>query len=161
MFMAWFLPTPQLGFALLLKFYGRFGRFPRGRSELHDDAVAFVAGQLGVSAGSLGFYEWSGQLITDRRPGPDQLIIIQHTRHGVRLSRKYGGHYPPQTQRNPDQYWPRTINRVPGSARDPQPARRVVPDLGQRIRVYLVTAVLPTPQMALMSTDPDTRTSGI
>ena len=45
----------QLGFALLLKFYGQFGRFPRGRSELHDDAVAFVAGQLGVGAGSLGF----------------------------------------------------------------------------------------------------------
>ena len=33
----------QLGFALLLKFYGRFGKYPRGRSELHDDAVEFVA----------------------------------------------------------------------------------------------------------------------
>ena len=42
----------QLGFALLVKFYGRFGRFPRGRSELHDDAVEFVARQLGVGAGS-------------------------------------------------------------------------------------------------------------
>ena len=57
----------QLGFALLLKFYGRFGRFPRGRSELHDDAVAFVAGQLGVSAGSLGFYEWSGRTVKRHR----------------------------------------------------------------------------------------------
>jgi hypothetical protein len=51
----------QLGFGLLLKFYGRFGRFPRGRSELHDDAVEFVARQLGVGAGSVGFYEWSGR----------------------------------------------------------------------------------------------------
>jgi len=44
--------TTQLGFALLLKFYGRFGRFPRGRGELHDDAVEFVARQLGVEAGA-------------------------------------------------------------------------------------------------------------
>ena len=26
-------------FALLLKFYGRHGRFPRSRGELHPDAV--------------------------------------------------------------------------------------------------------------------------
>ena len=53
----------QLAFALLLKFYGRFGRFPRGRAELHNDAVEFVARQLGVDAGSLGFYEWTGRTI--------------------------------------------------------------------------------------------------
>jgi len=57
----------QLGFALLLKYYGRFGRFPRGRSELHDDAVEFVALQLGVNAGSVGFYEWSGRTIKRHR----------------------------------------------------------------------------------------------
>jgi TnpA family transposase len=57
----------QLGFGLLLKFYGRFGRFPRGRSELHDDAVEFVARQLGVSAGSVGLYEWSGRTIKRHR----------------------------------------------------------------------------------------------
>jgi hypothetical protein len=53
----------QLAFALLLKFYGRFGRFPRGRVELHNDAVEFVARQLGVDAGWLGFYEWTGRTI--------------------------------------------------------------------------------------------------
>ena len=57
----------QLGFALLLKFYGRYGRFPRGRGELHDDAVEFVARQLGVDAGSVGFYEWSGRTIKRHR----------------------------------------------------------------------------------------------
>ncbi len=57
----------QLGFALLLKFYGRFGRFPRGRSKLHEDAVEFVARQLGVSAGSVGFYEWSGRTVKRHR----------------------------------------------------------------------------------------------
>ncbi len=44
------------GFALLLKFYTRAGRFPRGRAELDDDAVAFVARQVGVPASDLGFY---------------------------------------------------------------------------------------------------------
>src|SRR5216683_1789266 len=53
-------PT-RLGFAVLLKFYARAGRFPRGRAELDDDAVAFVARQVGVPASDLGFYEWSGR----------------------------------------------------------------------------------------------------
>lgn len=57
----------QLAFALLLKFYGRFGRFTRGRAELHNDAVEFVARQLGVDAGSLGFYEWTGRTIKRHR----------------------------------------------------------------------------------------------
>jgi hypothetical protein len=38
----------QLGFSLLLKFYGRSGRFPRRRGELSDAAVAFVAQQVRV-----------------------------------------------------------------------------------------------------------------
>ena len=52
----------QLGFALLLKFYGRFGRFPRGRAELHDDAVEFVARQLGVDSGSVASTSGPGAL---------------------------------------------------------------------------------------------------
>jgi len=52
-------PT-RLGFALLLKFCAGTGRFPRGRSELADDTVEFVARQVGVPASDLGFYEWSG-----------------------------------------------------------------------------------------------------
>jgi hypothetical protein len=53
-------PT-RLGFALLLKFHAGTGRFPRRRSELADDAVEFVARQVGVPASDLGFYEWSGR----------------------------------------------------------------------------------------------------
>ena len=44
-----------------MKFYARAGRFPRGRAELDDNAVAFVARQVGVPASDLGFYEWSGR----------------------------------------------------------------------------------------------------
>ncbi|HET7735916.1 MAG TPA: DUF4158 domain-containing protein [Nocardioidaceae bacterium] len=49
-------PT-RLGFALLLKFYVQHGRFPRGRSELPDAAVRFVADQVKVAASELGLYE--------------------------------------------------------------------------------------------------------
>src|ERR1017187_9253226 len=44
-----------LGFALLLKHYSRHGRFPRGRSDLPDAVIAFVARQLGAPASDLGF----------------------------------------------------------------------------------------------------------
>jgi Domain of unknown function (DUF4158) len=59
-------PT-RLGFALLLKFYARAGRFPRGQAELDDEAVAFVARQAGVPASDLGFYEWAGSTIEYHR----------------------------------------------------------------------------------------------
>jgi hypothetical protein len=52
-------PT-RLGFALLLKFFSQYGRFPVGRSELPDEAVEWVARQVKVPASDLGFYEWSG-----------------------------------------------------------------------------------------------------
>src|SRR6266849_3449227 len=66
-----FSPTRRgataLGFAVLLKYHSRYGRFPRGRAEVSDDVVVFLAGQLGVDAGDLGFYEWSGSTIEYHR----------------------------------------------------------------------------------------------
>lgn len=59
-------PT-RLGFALLLKFYTRAGRFPRGRGELPDEAVQFVARQVRVEPSEVGFYEWSGSTIAYHR----------------------------------------------------------------------------------------------
>jgi TnpA family transposase len=56
-----------LGFAVLLKHYTRHGRFPHGRSEVQDEVVAFVARQLDVAAGDLGFYEWAGSTIEYHR----------------------------------------------------------------------------------------------
>ncbi|MHB1473811.1 MAG: DUF4158 domain-containing protein [Dermatophilaceae bacterium] len=50
-----------LGFALLLRNYSRDGRFPRGRADLTDDVIEFVARQVGVDASELGLYEWSGR----------------------------------------------------------------------------------------------------
>jgi hypothetical protein len=69
----------RLGFALLLKFYARHGRFPRGRGELPDEAVAYVARQVGVPSSDLGFYEWDGRTVeyhrahpAGRRPAPER-----------------------------------------------------------------------------------------
>ncbi|MEV4225293.1 hypothetical protein [Nonomuraea sp. NPDC049725] len=38
----------------MLKFYTQFGRFPRRRSELHDQVVEHVAKQVQVPASELG-----------------------------------------------------------------------------------------------------------
>ncbi|MCQ8836471.1 DUF4158 domain-containing protein [Streptomyces malaysiensis] len=43
----------RLGFAVLLKFYTQYGRFPRGRFELPGEAVEFVARQVQVPAAEL------------------------------------------------------------------------------------------------------------
>jgi Domain of unknown function (DUF4158) len=59
-------PT-RLGFALLLKFFTRHGRFPVGRSELPDEAIEFVARQVMVPASDMGFYEWPGRTIEYHR----------------------------------------------------------------------------------------------
>ncbi|MDX3005341.1 Tn3 family transposase [Kribbella solani] len=57
----------RLGFALLLKFYTRHGRFPRGRGEVPDAVVRFVADQVKVPASELGLYEWSGRTVERHR----------------------------------------------------------------------------------------------
>ncbi|HUH71272.1 MAG TPA: DUF4158 domain-containing protein [Mycobacterium sp.] len=50
-----------LGFALLLRFYTERGRFPRGRSEIPDAAVDYVARQVGVEPTEIAFYEWTSR----------------------------------------------------------------------------------------------------
>ncbi|MEV4251000.1 DUF4158 domain-containing protein [Streptosporangium canum] len=59
--------APRLAFAILLKLYTQYGRFPRGRSELPDQVVEHVAKHVQVPASELGFYEWSGSTIEHHR----------------------------------------------------------------------------------------------
>jgi len=56
-----------LGFALLLKFYSRHGRFPRGRAEISETVVGFVSRQVGVEVVDLASYEWSGRTVEYHR----------------------------------------------------------------------------------------------
>jgi hypothetical protein len=48
------------GFAMLLKHLIWKGRFPRGRSDLPDEAVEFVARQVKVPVADIAFYDWDG-----------------------------------------------------------------------------------------------------
>ncbi|KPN46763.1 DUF4158 domain-containing protein [Mycobacterium intracellulare] len=51
----------KLGFALLLRYYTERGRFPRGRSEIPDAAVDYMARQVEVDPTEIAFYEWTGR----------------------------------------------------------------------------------------------------
>ena len=51
----------RLGFALNLKFLLWRGRFPRGRHELADDAVAHVARQVDMAAAEIDSYDFSAR----------------------------------------------------------------------------------------------------
>jgi hypothetical protein len=57
----------KLAFALLRRFYGRFGRFPRNRGELHPDAVEFIARAVKADPADLAGYDWSGRTIKRHR----------------------------------------------------------------------------------------------
>jgi hypothetical protein len=59
-------PT-RLGVALLLLFHLNHGRFPRGRGELSDEVVAYVAVQVKVPSSEIAFYEWQGRTIEYHR----------------------------------------------------------------------------------------------
>jgi len=56
-----------LGFALLLKFYSGHGRFPRGRADLSDTVVDFVALQVDVPSTDVALYEWAGRTVEYHR----------------------------------------------------------------------------------------------
>ncbi len=57
----------KLGFALVLRFYAVHGRFPAGRGEIPDQAVAHVARLVDVPPDELGLYEWDGRTIKAHR----------------------------------------------------------------------------------------------
>jgi len=57
----------KLGFALLLRFYAVHGRFPAGRGEIPDQAVAHVARLVDVLPDELGLCEWDGRTIKAHR----------------------------------------------------------------------------------------------
>jgi hypothetical protein len=88
-----------------------------------------------------------------QRPVPDQLIIIQHTRHETSGSPASTA---ATTHRKPNESGSSILaahdQHVPGiRQRSSSQAAGVAPDLGQRNRVYLVTAVLPTPHIWLIT----------
>ncbi|KUP97167.1 Tn3 family transposase [Thermobifida cellulosilytica] len=51
----------RLGFAVTLRFLLWRGRFPRGRGEVPDNAIAHVAKQAKVEPSEIAFYDWQGR----------------------------------------------------------------------------------------------------
>jgi hypothetical protein len=73
----------RLGFAVLLKFYTQYGRFPRNRAELPGEAVEFVARQVQVPALELDSYDWTGRTrssTTVRRSGSTSVSVSAASR---------------------------------------------------------------------------------
>ncbi|MEU0602215.1 DUF4158 domain-containing protein [Streptomyces sp. NPDC006393] len=101
----------RLGFALLLKFYTRYGRFPRSRADFPDEVVEFVARQMQVPAAEFASYALCDSTVEyhrarqhpdapgrprrarlvqparpGRTPGPDSSVLVPRAPYGeVRL----------------------------------------------------------------------------
>jgi len=56
-----------VGFAAMLKFVAWKGRFPRGRFEFPDDAIAHLARQVNVPPVEIGAYDFAGRQIKNHR----------------------------------------------------------------------------------------------
>ncbi|HDR7001348.1 TPA: Tn3 family transposase [Bacillus cereus] len=59
--------STRLGFAVSLKFFQYQGRFPKGRQEINQEIIEYVAKQVGVSADSFQEYDWNGRSIKYHR----------------------------------------------------------------------------------------------
>ena len=57
----------RLGFAVMLKFLLWRGRFPGRGQEVPDDAVEYVARQVGVTADEFEHYDFAGRTIKGHR----------------------------------------------------------------------------------------------
>ncbi len=51
----------QIGFALLLKYFQLFARFPDSSEEIPDLIISYMANQLDISASSYSDYNWQGR----------------------------------------------------------------------------------------------------
>src|SRR5260370_7341138 len=58
----------RLGFAVLLKFFQRAGRFPAFKNEVPGVVISFVATQVGVATKAYLQYDWQAPPIKDHLP---------------------------------------------------------------------------------------------
>ncbi len=57
----------RLGFAVMLRFFGGKGRFPRDKHEVPAEVLRFVGGQVGEPAEGWLRYDWGGRSIKYHR----------------------------------------------------------------------------------------------
>ncbi len=64
----------RLGFALLLKFFQLFARFPNSPTEIPEIIISYIAQQVGVSSTTYSDYKWQGRSIKTHRAQIRQLF---------------------------------------------------------------------------------------
>ena len=57
----------QIGFAVLLKYFQAFARFPDSPAEISEDIVSYIAQQLQISPTIYSEYNWQGRSISNHR----------------------------------------------------------------------------------------------
>ncbi|WP_144876459.1 DUF4158 domain-containing protein, partial [Hyella patelloides] len=57
----------QIGFAVLLKYFPTFARFPDSPKEIPDAIISYIAQQIQISSNSYSDYDWQGRSITNHR----------------------------------------------------------------------------------------------
>jgi hypothetical protein len=151
----------KLGFALLLRFYAVYGRFPAGRSEIPDQAVAHVARLVDVPAAELGFYEWDGRTIKAHRADIRRYFGFREcSAADADKAAEWLAANVCEKERQADQVREELLVHLRGARIEPPARDRVrriigtaLRQAGSRsegtcdVRVYLVTAVLPTPRL--------------
>src|SRR5216684_3281993 len=69
----------RLGFAVLLKFFQRAGRFPTFKNEVPGVVISFVATQVGVAPEAYLQYDWQGRTIKDHRADIRKLLDFRES----------------------------------------------------------------------------------
>jgi TnpA family transposase len=69
----------RLGFAVLLKFFQRAGRFPAFKNEVPGVVISFVANQVGVAPEAYLQYDWLGRTIKDHRADIRKLLDFRES----------------------------------------------------------------------------------
>ena len=64
----------QIGFALLLKYFQLFARFPDSPKEIPNSIISYIASQLNQNASTYSEYDWQGRSITNHRAQIRQLF---------------------------------------------------------------------------------------
>jgi hypothetical protein len=57
----------RIGFAVLLKYFQAFARFPNSPAEISEDIVSYIAQQLQISSNIYSEYNWQGRSISSQR----------------------------------------------------------------------------------------------
>ena len=68
----------QIGFALLLKHFQLFARFPEQESSIPELVISYIASQINLPSSSYSDYDWQGRSAKVYRVG-DPIVTEQKT----------------------------------------------------------------------------------